>query len=188
MPTEAKVREVEEFRQVLEGATSVVLTDFTGLDVAAVSDLRRKCRAAGVGYHVIKNSLARRAVQLVGLEEIEELLAGPNAWAVHKSDQVAPAKVLAEFGKTHPNLKIRGGIVDGRLVSTKEVEALAKLPSREVLLSQTLSVMQSPMTGFAGVLAAMLRGFANVVDALAKKRTESESAVDGAAAAPSSGD
>src|SRR5258706_7476326 len=99
MPTEAKEREVEEFKQVIQGATSVVLTDFTGLNVAAVSDLRRKCRAAGVEYHVIKNSLAKRAVQLVGLAEIEELLAGPNAWAVHKTDQVAPARVLAELGK-----------------------------------------------------------------------------------------
>ena len=185
MPTEAKAREVEEFEQVLQGATSVVLADFTGLDVAAVSDLRRKCRAAGVEYHVIKNTLAKRAVQRVGLEEIETLLAGPNAWAVHKSDQVAAAKVLADFGKTHPNLKIRGGIVDGKLVSIQEVQALAKLPSRDVLLSQVLSVMQSPMTGFAGVLASMLRGFANAVDALAKKRAETET---GAEVAPTTGE
>ncbi len=185
MATEAKVREVEEFKQVLEGASSVILTDFTGLDVAAVSELRRKCRAAGVEYHVIKNTLAKRAVQLVGLDEIEKLLAGPNAWAVHKTDQVAPAKVLSEFGRTNPNLKIRGGIVDGRLVSLEEVETLAKLPAREVLLAQTLAAIQSPMTGFAGALAAVLRSFANVVDALAKKRAEVDSA---AAAAPSTGD
>lgn len=173
MATEAKVHEVDEFTNVLRDARGVVLTDFTGLDVAAVSDLRRKCRSAGVQYHVVKNTLAKRAVQLVGMQELEQLLEGPNAWAVHKTDQVLPAKVLSEFAKDHSNLKIRGGFVDGRRISLDEVQRLAKLPGREVLLAQALAGMQGPMTGFAGVLASMLRGFATAVDAYAKKRAES---------------
>lgn len=172
MPTDAKVREVEEFTAVLRDARGVVLTDFTGLDVAAVSELRRKCRAAGVQYHVVKNTLARRAVAHVGMEVLDPLLEGPNAWAVHKQDQVLAAKVLSEFAKDHGNLKIRGGLVDGRLISVDEVQALAKLPGREVLLAQTLAGLQGPMVGFAGALTALLRGFATAVDAYSKKRAE----------------
>jgi len=185
MPTEAKVRAVEEFSQVLEGAKSVILTDFTGLDVAAVSRLRRQCRDAGVHYHVVKNTLARRAVARVGMRGLEPMLEGPNAWAIHPTDQIAAAKVLSEFAKANQNLKIRGGYVDGRLLSLSEVEALAKLPGREVLLAQVLAGLQGPMAGFAGVLAAMLRGFATVVDAYAKKRAAAEpTAAEPAAAEP----
>jgi large subunit ribosomal protein L10 len=172
MATEAKSRAVEGFAQVLDGASSVVLTDFTGLDVAAVSELRRRCRAAGVHYHVIKNTLAKRAIATARMEPLGVLLAGPNAWAVHRTDQVVAAKVMSEFAKDNAKLKIRGGFVDGRLISVAEIQALAKLPGREVLLAQVLAGMQAPMTGFAGVLTSLLRGFATVVDAYAKKRAE----------------
>ena len=176
MATEAKVRAVGEFSQVLDGASSVVLTDFSGLDVAAVSELRRKCRAAGVNYVVIKNTLAKRAITATSLETLAPMLAGPNAWAVHKTDQVAAAKVVSEFAKDHAKLKIRGGFVDGRLVSVDQLQALAKLPGREVLLAQVLAGMQAPMAGFAGALNALLRGFATAVDAYAKQRSESGAA------------
>jgi large subunit ribosomal protein L10 len=176
MATEAKAKAVEEFAKVLDGASSVVLTDFTGLDVAAVSALRRKCRAAGVDYQVIKNTLARRVIATSGMETLKPLLAGPNAWAVHKTDQVAAAKVVSEFAKDHAKLQIRGGFVDGRLVSVDQLQALAKLPGRDVLLAQVLAGMQAPMASFAGALNAMLRGFATAVDAYAKKRAESEPA------------
>jgi large subunit ribosomal protein L10 len=175
MATEAKIREVEEFSKVLDGASSVVLADFTGLDVASVSELRRRCRAAGVHYQVIKNTFAKRIVAQHGMESLGALLEGPNAWAVHKSDQVAAAKIVSEFAKDNQKLKIRGGFVDGRLITDKEIQALAKLPGRDVLLSQVLSGMQAPMANFAGVLTSMLRGFATAVDAYAKKRAESGS-------------
>lgn len=190
MPTEAKVHAVEEFSQVLEGAKSVILTDFTGLDVAAVSKLRRQCREAGVEYHVVKNTLARRALARVGMQGLEPLLAGPNAWAIHPTDQIVAAKLLSEFAKANQNLKIRGGYVDGRLISLAEVNVLARLPGREVLLSQVLAGLQGPMAGFAGALTALLRGFATVVDAYAKKRAAAEptapelTAVEPAAAEP----
>src|SRR5262245_24783572 len=138
MPTEAKVREVEEFSKVLQGACSVVLADFTGLDVASVSELRIKCRKAGVRYQVIQTTLAKRVIATRGMASLGMLLAGPNAWAVHQTDQVAAAKVLSEFAKDHQQLKIRGGFVDGRVVTVAQVQALAKLPGREVLLAQTL--------------------------------------------------
>jgi large subunit ribosomal protein L10 len=172
MATEAKAQAVTEFSGVVGEASSIVLADFSGLDVAAVSELRRKCRAAGVEYRVIKNTLAKRVITNTPMESLGAHLAGPNAWAVHKTDQVAAAKVLSEFAKDHDKLKIRAGFVDGRVISIKEVAALAKLPSREVLLAQLVGGMQAPMTQFAGAMTALLRNFAGAVDALAKKRAE----------------
>ena len=176
MPTEEKVREVQEFAGMLQGAQGVVLADFTGLNVAAVMALRRKCRESGVSYRVVKNTLAKRALQGSGLEGLMPLLDGPNAWAVHRTDEIAAAKVIADFAKDHEALKIRGGYMEGRMLSVPEIQALAKLPGREVLLSQVLTGLQAPMAGFAGVLTAVLRGFATVVDAYGKKRAGSESA------------
>jgi len=176
MPTEAKVREVEEFAGLLKSAQSVVLSDFTGLDVAAISDLRRQCREAGIRYRVVKNTLAKRAVEDAGMNELTPLLEGPNAWAVHESDQVVAAKVLHDFAKDNESLKIRAGFMEGRLLSIDELQALAKLPSREVLLAQVVGTLAAPMSGFAGVLTALLRGFATVVDAYQKQRTEGEGA------------
>lgn len=176
MPTEAKVREVEEFTGLLKNAQSVVLTDFTGLDVASISDLRNKCREAGVRYRVIKNTLAKRAVEGADMTDLSQYLTGPNAWAVHESDQVVAAKVLSDFAKDNESLKIRAGFMEGRLLSVDELQALAKLPGRETLLGQVVGTFAAPMSGFAGVLSAMLRGFATVVDAYQKKRAESEGA------------
>lgn len=176
MPTEAKVREVEQLVGVLGDAKSVILTDFIGLNVQEVSELRAKCRAAGVRYKVIKNTLAKRAVGEVGMQDLESLLEGPNAWATHDSDQIVAAKVLSDFAKDNEKLEIRAGFMDGRMISSEEIKALAKLPSREVLLSQTLSALQSPLAGFAGVCSALLRGVTTVVDAYRKQRQEAEGA------------
>lgn len=172
MATEAKVQTVSEFADVVGGASSVVLADFSGLDVAAVSDLRRKCRQAGVEYRVIKNTLAKRVITNTPMEPLGVHLAGPNAWAVHRTDQVVAAKVLADFAKDHDKLKIRAGFVDGRVINTRDVVALAKLPSREVLLAQLVGSFQAPMSQMAGAMSALLTNFAGAVDALAKKRAE----------------
>ena len=172
MATVVKEKTVEEFASLLQDARGVILAEYAGLNVAAVSSLRRKCRDAGVQYRVIKNTLAKRATSQAGMAVLDPLLEGPNAWAIHKTDQVAAAKVLSEFAKDNQKLKIRGGLVDGRLITIKDVETLAKLPSRDVLLAQTLAAMQSPMSGFAGALNALMRGFATAVDAYAKKRSE----------------
>jgi large subunit ribosomal protein L10 len=176
MPTEAKMHEVDEFSDLLSRAQSIVLADFTGLNVAAVSQLRRRCRAAGVEYKVVKNTLARRAVERAGIPDLSALLEGPSAWAVHPGDQVVAAKVLVDFAKEHEVFKIRGGFVEGRVLTHKELVALAKLPGRDVLLAQVLGTLQAPMAGFAGALSAVLRGFATVVQAYAKKRGETADA------------
>jgi len=176
MATEAKEREVEELVGVLGSAQSVILTDFVGLNVAEVSELRAKCRAAGVRYKVIKNTLAKLAVDQAGMKELDSFLQGPNAWATHDSDQVATAKVLSEFAKENDKLEIRAGYMEGHVISIEEINALAKLPSREVLLSQVLGALQSPMAGFAGVCSALLRSVVTVVDAYREQRSESEGA------------
>jgi large subunit ribosomal protein L10 len=129
-----------------------------------------------VRYKVIKNTLAKRAVEQAGMPELGSFLAGPNGWATHDSDQVATAKVLSDFAKDNEKLQLRAGYMEGRVISIEEIHALAKLPSREVLLSQVLGALQSPLAGFAGVCSALLRGVVTVVDAYRKQRSESEGA------------
>ena len=122
MATVVKEKTVEEFASLLQDARGVILAEYAGLNVAAVSSLRRKCRDAGVQYRVIKNTLAKRATSQAGMAVLDPLLEGPNAWAIHKTDQVAAAKVLSEFAKDNQKLKIRGGLVDGRLITIKDVD------------------------------------------------------------------
>lgn len=172
MATQAKEQMVGELREMVGSASGIVLTDFTGLNVAAVSDLRRRCRAAGVEYRVIKNTLARRVIAETSMAPLGTYLAGANAWAVHKTDQVAAAKVLSDFAKENDKLKIRAGYIDGRVVTDRDIAVLAKLPGREVLLGQVVGAMAAPMSSFAGAMTALLRNFAGVVDAYAKKRAE----------------
>jgi large subunit ribosomal protein L10 len=172
MATQVKEQRVSELRDMVGGASGIVLTDFTGLNVAAVSDLRRRCRAAGVEYRVIKNTLAKRVIAATAMEPLGTYLAGANAWAVHKTDQVAAAKVLSEFAKDNDKLKIRAGYVDGRVITDRDIAALAKLPGREILLGQVVGAMAAPMSSFAGAMTALLRNFAGAVDAYAKKRAE----------------
>jgi large subunit ribosomal protein L10 len=125
-----------------------------------------------VEYRVIKNTLAKRVIADTTMAPLGSHLAGANAWAVHKTDQVAAAKVLSDFAKENDKLKIRAGYVDGRVVTAGEIAALAKLPGREVLLAQVVGAMAAPMSSFAGVMTALLRNFAGAVDAYAKKREE----------------
>ena len=175
-PKGKKQEELNQLKKDLADARNMIVAKFQGMTVAQDTDLRSKIRATNSQYRVVKNTLARRALQGSGLETLQPLLEGPNAWAVHRTDQVAAAKVLSDFAKDHEALKIRGGSMEGRLLTVQEIRALAKLPSREVLLSQVLAGMQGPLAGFAGALTALLRSFATVVDGYAKKRAETEGA------------
>jgi large subunit ribosomal protein L10 len=146
---EEKVQLVAEISQKLRDSKSTIITDYRGLNVAEVTELRKKLREAGVEFKVYKNTLARRATKEAGLEAIDVHLTGPTAIAFSYDDLVAPAKILSDFAKEHKALEIKGGVVEGRVISDKEVSALAALPSREGLLSMLLSVLQAPMRNFA---------------------------------------
>lgn len=146
---EEKAQVVQEISQKLRDSKSTIVADYRGLTVAEVTELRKQLREAGVEFKVLKNTMTRRATAEVGLTELDAVLTGPSAIAFSFEDVVAPARILNDFAKTHKALELKGGVVEGRVISLQEVEALATLPSREGLLSMLLSVLQAPMRNFA---------------------------------------
>ncbi|MGE5591556.1 MAG: 50S ribosomal protein L10 [Bacillota bacterium] len=166
---------VAEIKEKLGRAKSVVLVDNKGLSVSQVTKLRKKSREAGVEYRVAKNTLVRIAAKdsgIPGMADISPLLEGPTTFAFGYEDPVAPAKVISNFIKDGKitTLEIKGGWLEGRVLTPADIKALADLPSREVLLAQVVGGMQAPMYGFAGSLAAVLRQFAYAVEALRQQR------------------
>lgn len=136
-------------------SSSTVVADYRGLNVAQVTELRKQLREAGIDFQVLKNSLVRRATEGTDYVELNDILTGPTAIAFSKDDAVAAAKILNDFAKKNDALKLKGGIVEGKVVSMEEVKALAELPSREGLLSMLLSVLQAPMRNFALAVKAV---------------------------------
>lgn len=151
---ESKKQLVSELVQKFEEAVSVVIVNYRGLNVAEVTELRKDLREAGVEMLVIKNTMLRRAAAEVGYEGLDEVFTGPTAVAFSYDEVQAPAKILVDFAKKAEPLEIKGGIVEGRVVGVEQVEAVAKLPSREDLLSMLLSVLQAPIRNTAYVLKA----------------------------------
>jgi|SRR5690625_511450 len=136
---------VTKFRE----SQSTVLVDYRGLDVAEVTELRKQLREAGVEYKVYKNSMSRRAAAEVELSELDEILVGPTAIAFSQDDVVAPAKIINNFAKDHKDLEIKGGVIEGNIVTLDQIKELADLPNYEGLLSMLLSVLQAPVRNFA---------------------------------------
>lgn len=152
---EQKKQVVAEIVGKLNNSKSTVLTDYRGLTVAEMNELRKQLREAGVDYQVLKNTMTRRATAETQLTELDENLKGPTAIAFSNEDVVAPAKILHNFSKDHKALEIKGGVVEGRVVSVDEIKELATLPSHEGLLSMLLSVLQAPMRNFALAVKAV---------------------------------
>ncbi|SDZ37692.1 LSU ribosomal protein L10P [Proteiniborus ethanoligenes] len=167
---EQKQQIVEEIREKINNSQAVVLVDYRGLNVAEVTELRKKYKEAGVDYKVYKNSLMRFAFKDAGLEGFNEFLTGPNAIAFSFEDPVAPAKISDEFAKNHKNLEIKAGIVDGKIIDSDQIKALAELPSREVLVAQVLGGLNAPITGFVNVLQGNIRNLVYALNAIREKQ------------------
>lgn len=165
----------EALKNAMSSAKSVVFVDFRGVAVADDTKLRRACREANVVYKVAKNTLVRRAIDSLGWQSPGEMLEGPIALAMSEVDPTTAARTVAGVMKDVPALKIKGGLLDGEVLSVDRVMFLATLPSREELLAKTAGAMQSPLTGFAVVLNETLAGFVRVVEALRLKREEAAS-------------
>ncbi|MFD1428234.1 50S ribosomal protein L10 [Kroppenstedtia sanguinis] len=161
---ENKKQIVAEIADKLTQSKSTILTDYRGLGVSQMTELRKQLREAGVEYQVLKNTMTRRATAQTNLTELDDKLVGPTAIAFSNEDVVAPAKILHKFAKENKELEIKGGVVEGQVVSLEQITELAELPSREGLLSMLLSVLQAPM-----------RNFALAVQAVADKDGEGES-------------
>ncbi|MBP2026183.1 50S ribosomal protein L10 [Peptoniphilus stercorisuis] len=171
-----KTQLVDEIKEKIENAESIVLVNYRGLNVEEVTELRSNFREKDVDYKVYKNTMMRRAFNELGITELDELLKGPSAVAFSNDDAVAAAKVSAEFAKDHEKLEIKAGIVDGKVIGVEEVKALAELPSREVLIAQVLGGLNAPIQGLANVLTGNLRGLAVVLQAIADKKEEEATA------------
>ena len=150
-----KQRQVAEVAAKLRECSCTIVTDYRGLNVAQMTELRKQMREAGVEFRVIKNTLIRRATAEAQLSELDSVLTGPTAIAFSKDDVVAPAKILTEFAKKNEQLKLKAGVLEGRIVDVKQIQALADLPSREGLLSMLLSVLQAPIRNFALAVKAV---------------------------------
>lgn len=161
---------VEMLRNKLRDAQVVILTDYRGLNVAAMNKLRKKMREANSEFKVVKNTLAKRAAGELGLEGLDPYLEGPTALATSATDPVAPAKVLKEIAKEHKELEIKAGVLEGKVVDVAAIKALADLPPRETLLAQVVGGMQAPLYGFAGVLQGLLRNFVYALEAIRKQK------------------
>lgn len=167
---QAKTENVEEIKGKIEKAQSIVLVDYRGLNVEQLTDLRSKYRKAGVDYKVYKNSMMRFAFKDSGLEDFNQYLKGPSAIAFGYDDPVNAAKITSEFVKDNEKLEIKAGVVDGKIINVDEVNNLAKLPSREVLVAQVLGGFNSPIQGFANVLQGTIRSLATVLNAIAEEK------------------
>lgn len=169
---EEKQAAVEAIKENLQNAQVSVLTDYRGLTVAEINELRKKFREADVDFKVVKNTLTWRAAQEIGLQDLEGYLEGPTAIAFGMSDPVSPAKIIAEFAKSHKNLEVKGGILEGNVIPVEKVKVLASLPSKEELLSKLVSAMQAPISGLVNVFQAPIRDLAYAVDALRAKKEQ----------------
>jgi large subunit ribosomal protein L10 len=164
---EKKRELVESYTEKFSRSQAAFLTDYRGLPVAELNQLRNKMRETGSGYHVVKNRLVMLALRKAGLPVPEEFLRGPTAIGFCYENIVAPAKVLTEYAKESKALTIKGGILNERVIDVQAISSLADLPSRDVLLAQLLGSVQSPMAGLVNVLSGTLRGLVTVLKARA---------------------
>lgn len=153
---EEKKQVVSSLAEQLKSAVSGVLVDYCGLTVEQDTELRNKLREAGVEYKVVKNTLTRFAAKEVGFDELDSVLNGPTSLAISMTDEVAPAKVLAEFAKKNEQLEIKAGFLDGKVISLDEVKALASTPNRETLLAKLLGSLNAPISNLARTLQALV--------------------------------
>lgn len=165
-PRPEKVAVVDEVKGRLQSADAAILTEYRGLKVGELSNLRRSLRAAGGDYKIYKNTLVRFAVAELGLAELEDLLTGPTAIAFVDGDAVAVAKALRDFSRTNPNLVVKGGVLGESVLNASDANALADIPPREVLLARLAGLMAAPMQQLAGLLQALPRNFAYGLKAL----------------------
>lgn len=170
MKLEKKKEIVKNLHEKFARSKVVIVTDCKGLDVAAMNDLRRKLREFEVEYKVAKNSLFIRASEETDVELIKECFKGPSAVALSYDDPIAPAKVLIRFSNEHEKLKIKTGVMNGKVIDLNAIKAMSALPPREVLLGQFLSVANGVPAGFVRVLNAVPVKFLNLLQAVKEQK------------------
>ena len=174
MATQKKIEIVEDYTQKFKQSKSIFLTDYSGINVEEATELRRSFRDANAEYRILKNNLAKRSFKNAGIEGVEEMLQGMTAFAFSDNDAVAPIKVIKDFNKKlavkKKSLKIKGCIFEGEILNADQADALAKLPSRDVLISQFVGLLQSPLSKLVGVLQASGQKLAGVLESVKNQK------------------
>ena len=181
MPTPEKVQAVADIKERIEGADAVFLTEYRGLSVKEVQELRNSLRESGADYKVVKMTLAKLAVDEAGIEGLDEYLNGPTALAFAKSDPVTTAKALKDFSKTHRVFVLKAGFLSGTILTPEQVSKLAEIDSRDVLLAKIAGAARSPLYAVAGMFASFTRSAATMFDQLLTKKKSGESVSEGGA-------
>jgi large subunit ribosomal protein L10 len=167
-----KVEAVTELHEKFARAVSAVLADFRGLTVQELTDLRQQLREASLELAVVKNTLARLAVQDTPFEGLSPYLKGPTSITLSYRNVVAPAKVLNAYVKKQPKLAVRAGLFEGELVPAEKIAEIADLPSRDIILAQALAAMQGPLAGLVGILQGILSAFIGTLQAIHDKKAQ----------------
>lgn len=160
-----KQQMVSELQRRIEGFQAAVLTNYRGLNVEQINALRRRLREEKMSYHVIKNTLMKIASKGSELEKLNDYIDGPTAIAISYGDPVSLAKILSDFIKNQPLLEIKAGLVQGKVISSEEVKALANMPSRETMLAQILSAIQTSAALLLGAITSAFQEFLYLLQA-----------------------
>ena len=167
---EQKQQQVAALKEAFEKANVGVLVNYNGITVEKDTKLRKQLREAGCVYKVVKNTLLSRAFTDAGIEGLDECLNGTTAIAYSENGYTEAPKILSDYAKDNENFQVKAGFIDGGAVDAKSIDALAKLPSKEVLLAQVLGGLNGPIQGFANVLNGTMRGLVIALNAIAEKQ------------------
>ena len=172
MKREEKQQLVNELHEKFSNATVAILMEFNGLAVSEMTELRQRLRGVKGELRVVKNTLARRAIEGTDMTATHDAFQGPIAVTFGYADPVAPARILREFvDKRTEKIKVKIGVIEGQVLDSKDLKRVASLPKKEVLIADLLSRMQSPMSGLVGGLQGILRKFVYTLSAIQKKQT-----------------
>ena len=180
MPTQEKADTIDDLAAQLSRAKLAILTDYRGLDVAGLQGLRATLRPLNAEFRIAKNTLTRIASEKAGIDGLTQMLVGPLALVLAFDDVVAPSKAISDFARTSRILTIKGGVLENSVVTAKQIEDLATLPSREELLSKLLGLLNSPIQGLVNALSSPSRSIVQVLNAYALQQQEAEGAATAA--------
>ncbi|MCB4792220.1 MAG: 50S ribosomal protein L10 [Elusimicrobia bacterium] len=165
---------VKDLGEKFKNNNGIVLTEYQGLNVLEINELRNKLRPAKCDYKVVKNTLTKKALKDLGLEEFSNLFIGPTAIAIERGDPVEATKVLVNFSKDHKNLKLKAGMLGNKILTPEQIKSLANLPSRLALLAQVIGTIQSPISGLVNALNGVILNLVNVLDQIKKQKEENK--------------
>ena len=181
MPTQEKVESVEEFRARLDGAKTVLVTEYRGLTVQQLSDLRKQLRGVSATYKIMKNRLAKLAMTDTDLAKLGPHLKGPTGMVISKEDPVVVAKALHTFARTNQALAIKAGFIEGQVLPPADLKALSELPTKDAIRAQIIGAIQGPLAQLVGLLQATQRDLAYVLSERGKNAPAEPAAPDAAA-------